>query len=156
MSFSENLSIYQNRVEKALDKWLPESDIQPNNLHDAMRYAVLGQGKRIRPVLVYSSGTAFNVNLDELDGPASAVEIIHAYSLIHDDLPAMDDDDLRRGKPTCHVAYDEATAILAGDALQALAFHVLAHDPDIRVNAGHRLKMIDILAIGIPIIKELK
>ena len=146
MAFTENLSIYQNRVEKALDKWLPESGIQPNKLHDAMRYAVLGQGKRIRPVLVYSSGTAFGVDLDELDGPASAVEIIHAYSLIHDDLPAMDDDDLRRGQPTCHVAYDEATAILAGDALQALAFHVLAHDPDIRVNAGQRMKMIDILA----------
>ena len=146
MAFTENLSIYQNRVEQALDRWLPESGIQPNKLHDAMRYAVLSQGKRIRPVLVYSSGTAFGVNLDELDGPASAVEIIHAYSLIHDDLPAMDDDDLRRGKPTCHVAYDEATAILAGDALQALAFHVLAHDTNIKVHAGQRMKMIDILA----------
>ena len=146
MAFTENLSIYQTRVEKALDKWLPEYGIQPTKLHDAMRYAVLGQGKRIRPVLVYSSGTAFGVDLDELDGPASAVEIIHAYSLIHDDLPAMDDDDLRRGQPTCHVAYDEATAILAGDALQALAFHVLAHDPDIKVNAGQRMKMIEILA----------
>jgi len=148
MSFSENLVTYQNRVEKALNRWLPESSIQPNYLHDAMRYAVLGQGKRIRPVLVYASGTAFGVNLDELDGPASSVEIIHAYSLIHDDLPAMDDDDLRRGKPTCHVAYDEATAILAGDALQALAFHVLAHDEQIRVNADQRIKMIDILAIA--------
>ena len=148
MSFSENLATYQSRVEKALEKWLPESSIQPNYLHDAMRYAVLGQGKRIRPVLVYSSGTAFGVNLEELDGPASAVEIIHAYSLIHDDLPAMDDDDLRRGKPTCHVAYNEATAILAGDALQALAFHVLAHDENIRVNAEQRIKMIDILALA--------
>ena len=148
MPFSENLSIYQIRVEKALDKWLPESGIQPNYLHDAMRYAVLGQGKRIRPVLVYSSGSAFGVDLAELDGPASAVEIIHAYSLIHDDLPAMDDDELRRGKPTCHVAYDEATAILAGDALQALAFHVLAHDPDIKVNAEQRIRMIDILAVA--------
>ena len=148
MSFFENLIVYQNRVGKALDQWLPGPEIQPSRLHEAMRYAVLGEGKRIRPVLVYSSGTAFGVNMDELDGPACAVEIIHAYSLIHDDLPAMDDDDLRRGKPTCHVAYDEATAILAGDALQALAFHVLAHDPEIKVAAGQRVKMIEILALA--------
>ena len=148
MSFQDNLTIYQNRVEAALDAWLPQADIQPTTLHEAMRYAVLGQGKRIRPVLVFASGTAFGVNLDELDGPASAVEIIHAYSLIHDDLPAMDDDDLRRGKPTCHVAYDEATAILAGDALQALAFHLLAHDANIKVSAAQRIKMIDILAVA--------
>lgn len=147
MSFSENLVLYQTRVEKALDQWLPNSNIQPKFLHKAMRYAVLGEGKRIRPVLAYSSGVAFGVNLDDLDGPACAVEIIHAYSLIHDDLPAMDDDELRRGKPTCHVAYDEATAILAGDALQALAFHVLAHDTNIKINAEQRIRMIDILAI---------
>ena len=148
MSFTETLASYQNRVEQTLDHWLPKSDIQPRTLHEAMRYAVLGQGKRIRPALVYSGGAAFGVNPDELDGPACAVEIIHAYSLIHDDLPAMDDDDLRRGKPTCHVAFNEATAILAGDALQALAFHVLAHDKNIKVSTEHRLVMIDKLAVA--------
>ena len=148
MSFAENLATYQSRVEQALDYWLPKSEIQPHTLHQAMRYAVLGHGKRIRPALVYSGGAAFGVNPAGLDGPACAVEIIHAYSLIHDDLPAMDDDDLRRGKPTCHVAFNEATAILAGDALQALAFHVLAHDKNIKVNTEHRIKMINILAVA--------
>ncbi|MFQ5660032.1 MAG: (2E,6E)-farnesyl diphosphate synthase [Gammaproteobacteria bacterium] len=148
MSFSEHLMECQSRVENALEKWLPASTIQPMHLHNAMRYAVLGNGKRIRPVLVYTSGEAFGVDYSELDGPACAVEMIHAYSLIHDDLPAMDNDDLRRGRPTCHKAYDEATAILAGDALQALAFHVLAHDPNIKVNAGQRIRMIDTLALA--------
>src|SRR3990172_8310289 len=148
MSFAENLAIYQSRVEQALDYWLPKSEIQPHTLHEDMRYAVLGQGKRIRPALVYSGGVAFGVNPEVLDGPACAVEMIHAYSLIHDDLPAMDDDDLRRGKPTCHVAFNEATAILAGDALQALAFHVLAHDNNIKINNEHRIIMIDKLAVA--------
>ena len=146
--FSERLQIYQKSVEKALDHWLPESSIQPERLHEAMRYSVLGDGKRIRPVMLYATGEAFGVELDVLDGPACAVEIIHAYSLIHDDLPSMDNDDLRRGRPTCHKAYDEATAILAGDALQALSFHILAHDPNIQVNTEQRLKMIDTLAIA--------
>ena len=97
-------------------------------LHRAMRYASLAGGKRFRPVLVYSTGKALGLSSDELDPIAAAIEIIHAYSLIHDDLPAMDDDDLRRGRPTCHKAFDEATAILAGDALQALAFEVLASE----------------------------
>lgn len=148
MSLSQKLQDYQSRVETALEKWLPATDAEPGNLHEAMRYAVLGGGKRIRPVLVYASGEAFGVGLTELDGPAVAVELIHAYSLIHDDLPAMDDDDLRRGRPTVHKAFDEATAILAGDAIQALAFHVLAHDPLIKVDAEQRLTMIDILAIA--------
>ncbi len=146
--FSERLQVYQQSVETALDHWLPESSIQPEKLHEAMRYSVLGDGKRIRPVLLYATGEAFGVGLDALDGPACAVEIIHAYSLIHDDLPSMDDDDLRRGRPTCHMSYDEATAILAGDALQALAFHILAHDPNIKVNSQQRLSMIDTLAIA--------
>ena len=111
-----------------------------------MRYAVLGEGKRIRPVLVYASGEAFGVKQEALHGCASAVEMIHAYSLVHDDLPAMDDDDLRRGRPTLHKQFDEATAILAGDALQALAFHVLANDPDINVSPEQRIRMIDTLA----------
>jgi len=148
MSLSDSLKIYCSRVEKALDHWLPAATIQPAYLHNAMRYSVLSDGKRIRPALVYATGDAFGLDHEELDGPACAVEIIHAYSLIHDDLPAMDDDDLRRGNPTCHKAYDEATAILAGDALQALAFHILAHDAKINVVAEQRIKMIDTLAVA--------
>jgi geranylgeranyl pyrophosphate synthase len=146
--FSERLQVYQKSVETALNHWLPEPSIQPEILHESMRYSVLGDGKRIRPVLLYATGEAFGLELNALDGPACAVEIIHAYSLIHDDLPSMDDDDLRRGRPTCHKAYDEATAILAGDALQALAFHILAHDPKIKVNSQQRLSMIETLAIA--------
>ncbi len=146
MDLAERLQVYQTCVENALDKWLPATTIQPQHLHEAIRYAVLGEGKRIRPVLVYATGEAFGLELKNLNGPACAVEMIHAYSLIHDDLPAMDNDDLRRGRPTCHKAFDEATAILAGDALQALAFHVLAHDEGISVDAQQRLRMIDILA----------
>jgi farnesyl diphosphate synthase len=135
----------QNRVEKALDSRLPAENILPKKLHQAMRYTVLNGGKRMRPMLTYSAGTALGLPDGILDGPACAVELIHVYSLIHDDLPAMDDDDLRRGKATCHIAYDEATAILTGDALQALAFEVLANDPTIKVDAAGRLKMITTL-----------
>jgi geranylgeranyl diphosphate synthase type II len=148
MKLEDKLRDYQSRIEGALDTWLPGSDAEPAYLHEAMRYAVLGGGKRIRPVLVYATGEAFGVDLPCLDGPAAAIEMIHAYSLIHDDLPAMDNDDLRRGKPTCHKAYDEATAILAGDAIQALAFHVLASDPGIQVAAEQRIDMIDRLAVA--------
>lgn len=146
--FQEKLQVYQESVETALDNWLPKSSIQPEKLHEAMRYSVLSEGKRIRPVLVYATGEAFGIKLSELDGPACAVEIIHAYSLIHDDLPSMDDDDLRRGRPTCHKKYDEATAILAGDSLQALSFHILAHDSEIKVNNQQRITMINTLAIA--------
>jgi len=113
-----------------------------------MRYAVLGSGKRIRPILVYATGRALGHDLRRLDGPACAVELVHAYSLVHDDLPAMDDDELRRGLPTCHKAYDEATAILVGDALQALAFHVLSTDPTMQTDAEARLEMVDQLAVA--------
>ena len=113
-----------------------------------MRYAVLDGGKRVRPCLTYAAGRALGVDETRLDAPACAVELIHAYSLVHDDLPAMDDDDLRRGKPTLHKAYDEAQAILAGDALQSLAFHVLAHGLDTTIPAEQRLQMIDILALA--------
>lgn len=146
--FSKRLRRYRQSVEAALDRWLPGPDAEPPALHQAMRYSVLGEGKRIRPVLLYATGEAFGLELKRLDGPASAVEMIHAYSLIHDDLPAMDNDELRRGRPTCHMAYDEATAMLAGDALQALAFHILAHDPDIAANNQQRLRMIDTLAVA--------
>lgn len=146
--FLNRLQIYQKSVETALDHWLPKASIQPEILHEAMRYSVLSDGKRIRPVLVYAAGEAFGVDIAELDGPACAVEIIHAYSLIHDDLPSMDNDDLRRGRPTCHKKYDEATAILAGDALQALSFHILAKDEKIKVNSEQRLSMINTLAVA--------
>ncbi|NNE38668.1 MAG: (2E,6E)-farnesyl diphosphate synthase [Gammaproteobacteria bacterium] len=146
MSLQEKLSGYQARVESALDHWLPSPDTAPKNLHEAMRYAVMGEGKRIRPVLVYATGETFGVELTALDAPAVAVELIHAYSLVHDDLPAMDDDDLRRGKPTCHKAFDEATAILAGDAIQALSFYALAADSNSSVSSNVRIKMIVNLA----------
>ncbi|GIX21733.1 MAG: (2E,6E)-farnesyl diphosphate synthase [Gammaproteobacteria bacterium] len=112
-------------AERALRETLPDAEREPRRLHQAMHYAVTGPGKRIRPVLCYATGLALGLDPETLHGPACALEFIHAYSLVHDDLPAMDDDDLRRGRPTCHRAFDEATAILAGDALQALAFEVL-------------------------------
>ena len=146
MTARASIEQYRLAVEQALERWLPPAHKVPASLHTAMRYAVLGDGKRVRPLLVYAAGTALGVKREALDGPACAVELVHAYSLVHDDLPAMDNDDLRRGRPTCHKAYDEATAILAGDALQALAFHVLANDPDIRVGAEQRLRMIDTIA----------
>jgi farnesyl diphosphate synthase len=148
MGLSEHLQVYHSCIETALDQWLPKPTVHPQSLHEAMRYSVLGDGKRIRPVLVYATGEAFGVSLDELNGPACAVEIIHAYSLIHDDLPSMDDDDLRRGRPTCHKAFNEATAILAGDALQALAFYILVHDTNLQVDARQRLSMLEKLAFA--------
>jgi farnesyl diphosphate synthase len=137
---------YQERITRALEQRLTAADINPSVLHSAMRYAAFSGGKRIRPVLVYAAGQAMHVPLDRLDAPACAVELIHTYSLIHDDLPAMDDDDLRRGKPTCHKAFDEATAILAGDALQALAFQILAEDDAIVEDTAIRLNMVATLA----------
>jgi len=122
------LTDFSARADTVLSRVLPPENQAPEELHRAMRYAVLGGGKRLRPVLVYATGCALGASLDQLDASAAAVEIIHAYSLVHDDLPAMDDDALRRGRPTCHVAFGEAMAILAGDALQALAFEVLAAD----------------------------
>src|SRR5215469_1697406 len=131
------LIAFSARADAVLARALPDEDRAPTQLHRAMRYAVLGGGKRLRPVLAYATGSALGAVLDALDASAAAVEIIHAYSLVHDDLPAMDNDDLRRGRPTCHVVFGEAMAILAGDALQALAFEVLAadsaHDPRVHV-----------------------
>ncbi len=124
------------RLHAFLERVLPGEAIAPRHLHAAMRYAVLGEGKRIRPQLVYAAGLACGAGEDALDAAAAAVELVHAYSLIHDDLPAMDDDAMRRGRATVHVAFDEATAILAGDALQALAFEVLiaaGGDPALRI-----------------------
>lgn len=119
----------QERIERVLDGALPPESLAPQRLHCAMRHAALDGGKRLRARLVYATGRLFNTSPDTLDAAAAAVEMIHAYSLIHDDLPAMDDDALRRGKPTVHIAFDEATAILAGDALQALAYETLAFAP---------------------------
>ena len=132
------------RADAALERALPSADLAPQELHRAMRYAVLGGGKRLRPVLVYATGTALDAVAERLDAAAVAVEVIHAYSLVHDDLPAMDNDALRRGRPTCHVAFGEAMAILAGDALQALAFEVLAADE--RLEPRTHVEMLRILA----------
>lgn len=147
-AFAAALGEYQTRVEAAIERWLPAAETHPARLHQAMRYSALSGGKRIRPVLVFATGDALSIDRTHLDGVAAAVELIHAYSLIHDDLPAMDDDDLRRGQPTCHKAFDEATAILAGDALQALAFYILAHDRNMAADPATRLTMIERLALA--------
>jgi farnesyl diphosphate synthase len=136
----------RQRIDEVLAYYLPPYSKSPETLHDAMRYASLGGGKRVRPLLVYATGRALNIKREKLDAAAAAVEFIHAYSLIHDDLPAMDNDDLRRGKPTCHIAFDQATAILAGDALQTLAFEIIANAENIK--AESRIKMISCLAKG--------
>ena len=120
---------WAQRVEAALDAALPDATQSPQRLHAAMRHGALGGGKRMRPLLVYATGTLLGLDEAELDAAAAAVELVHCYSLVHDDLPAMDDDALRRGRPTVHVAFDEATAILAGDALHTLAFETLARAP---------------------------
>jgi geranylgeranyl pyrophosphate synthase len=136
------------RIESVLDRALRLPESGSARLREAMRYSVLGGGKRLRPTLVYATGTALGAAPEALDDPAAAVELIHVYSLVHDDLPAMDDDDLRRGRPSCHRAFDEATAILAGDALQALAFELLAAPAD-PAEATRRLTMTRLLARGI-------
>jgi len=125
-NFEDRIAAYTARVDHGLREALPLATTSPQRLHDAMRYSVLNGGKRVRPLLVYAAGECLNVEERLLDAAAIAIELIHAFSLVHDDLPAMDDDDLRRGLPTVHKKYDEATAILAADALQPLAFSVLA------------------------------
>ena len=141
-----SLAALSARADEVLARLLPDETAPPVELHRAMRYAVLGGGKRLRPLLVYAAGAAFGTAPGRLDAAAAAVEIIHAYSLVHDDLPAMDDDALRRGRPTCHVVFGEATAILAGDALQALAFDVLANDTALAAPDPVRLDMLRVLA----------
>lgn len=146
MTADEYLLPVQARMEEMLDLFLPPADLRPEQLHRAMRYAVLGGGKRLRAGLIYASGGLFGASQELLDYPAAAVELIHAYSLVHDDLPAMDDDDLRRGKPSCHRAFDEATAILVGDALQSVAFQVLLRCREAGVADGQIVVMIGELA----------
>ena len=146
IALANRVEDFRLRAESALDRFLPEADTPPKRLHEAMRYTVMGGGKRVRPLLVYLTGETLGVPPGVLDAPACAAEIIHAYSLVHDDLPAMDDDDLRRGRPTLHRAFDEATAILAGDALQVLAFEILSSHGAKSADNASRLAMVRCLA----------
>jgi farnesyl diphosphate synthase len=141
------MAAVQTRMEEVLQRLLPAPTFVPERLHRAMHYAVLGGGKRVRPLLSFAAGELTQADPARVEVVAAAVEMIHAYSLAHDDLPCMDNDTLRRGRPTCHVEFDEATALLAGDALQPLAFqllaeHVVADDP------GAQLEMLRILALA--------
>jgi len=135
----------QARMEAGLSRLLPAAQVVPARLHQAMRYATLEGGKRVRPLLVFAAGEVTQARAERLEVAAAAVELIHAYSLVHDDLPCMDDDVLRRGKPTVHVEYDEATALLAGDALQSLAFQLLT-EPVLADDARLQLEMVKLLA----------
>ncbi len=143
-NFKDRIDYYSDRVREKLDAELPDADRRPVRLHEAMRYAVFNGGKRVRPLLVYASGECLGVAESLLDSPAAAIEYIHAFSLVHDDLPAMDNDDLRRGKPTVHRQFDEATAILAADALQPLAFSVVASMNN--ASAEVRTKLVALIA----------
>ncbi len=145
-SFADWAAAVQARTETALDRFLPAAAVAPSRLHDAMRYAVLGGGKRVRPLLCHAAGALSGASSAALDAAACAVELIHAYSLVHDDMPCMDDDVLRRGKPTVHVQYDDATALLVGDSLQSLAFLLLSEHCD--VAADTRVRMVSQLAIA--------
>ncbi|MET0498408.1 MAG: farnesyl diphosphate synthase [Steroidobacteraceae bacterium] len=146
--FGRQLEAWRERVENELSQRLPAATASPTRLHESLRYSVLGAGKRIRPALVYATARTLGLGESAVDDAACAIEFIHAYSLVHDDLPAMDDDDLRRGRPTCHKAFDEATAILAGDALQTLAFHVLTTESGVPRDARIRLRQVELLAIA--------
>ncbi len=137
----------QTRIEAFLQKALPSPDIAPQRLHAAMRYAALGAGKRVRPLLAYAAGELSQADPERVTVAGAAVELIHAYSLVHDDLPCMDDDVLRRGKPTCHVEFDEATALLVGDALQSLAFQLLG-EYTLAPDAKAQLEMIKLLGLA--------
>jgi farnesyl diphosphate synthase len=137
----------QARIEAFLQKALPSPDIAPQRLHAAMRYAALGAGKRVRPLLAYAAGEVSGADPERVTVAGAAVELIHCYSLVHDDLPCMDDDVLRRGKPTCHVEFDEATALLVGDALQSLAFQLLG-EYRLAPDAAAQLEMVKLLGIA--------
>jgi farnesyl diphosphate synthase len=152
-SFSDWMQSVQSGMEGVLDRYLPQAEAMPARLHQAMRYTALGGGKRVRPLLVYAAGELFDAPAALLARAAAAVEMIHVYSLVHDDMPCMDDDAMRRGKPTVHVRYDEPTALLVGDALQAQAFAVLsALDDELSTASQHdallqrRLNMLNLLA----------
>ena len=136
-------------MEQALARRLPAAGELPERLHAAMRYSVLGGGKRVRPILLLATARALGLAEDQVEAAACALELVHVYSLVHDDMPAMDDDDLRRGRPTCHKAYDEATALLVGDALQSLAFEWLARDAALPADPGVRVRLVGLLAEAI-------
>ncbi|WP_035383575.1 polyprenyl synthetase family protein [Ferriphaselus sp. R-1] len=143
--FQDWASAQQSRFEEVLKQWLPQPDVAPQRLHQAMRYSVLDGGKRVRPLLAFAAGELVGATVERIDHVAAAVELIHAYSLVHDDMPCMDDDVLRRGKPTCHVRYDEATALLVGDSLQTLAFQFLT-DPALSDRPLRQIEMVRLLA----------
>ncbi|MGH1431995.1 MAG: polyprenyl synthetase family protein [Neptuniibacter sp.] len=143
MDIRSQLGIYQESVDSFLKQCIDDQSIDPQ-LQDAMLYSLFNGGKRVRPALVYIVNKMLGGSLEQADSAAAAIECIHSYSLVHDDLPAMDDDDLRRGKPTCHIAYDEPTAILVGDALQCLAFELISNDSGL--NADTRIRLIQMLA----------
>jgi geranylgeranyl pyrophosphate synthase len=145
-AFATQMKAWQAQMERALAGRLPDADVEPRRLHAAMRYSVLQGGKRVRPMLLFSTARALGLAEPQVEAAACALELIHAYSLVHDDLPAMDNDDLRRGRPTCHKAFDEATAVLVGDALQSLAFHILASDTALPAAPLIRLRLIEMLA----------
>jgi geranylgeranyl diphosphate synthase type II len=148
-SFADRLEQYRQQANARLELALSQDSEMPTRLLEAMRYSVLGGGKRVRPLLAYASGELFGIGGSQVDAIAASVELVHAYSLIHDDLPAMDDDDLRRGRPTTHRAFDEATAILAGDALQALAFETLCRDASLAEVPQKQIRVIQWLAEAI-------
>lgn len=145
LSLSSTINQYKTRIENVLTQQIKNSRIDESILKNAMEYSLLLGGKRLRPFLVYATGELFNVNQQDLDAPAAALEAIHTYSLIHDDLPAMDDDELRRGSPTCHIKFDEATAILAGDTLQSFAFNLLAKHDYQNLSATQVVQMLTVL-----------
>jgi farnesyl diphosphate synthase len=145
LNFQAWSSAHQTRFETVLRSLLPAAEIAPHRLHAAMRYSVLDGGKRVRPLLAFAAGELAGAEVERVNFVAAAVELIHAYSLVHDDMPCMDDDVLRRGKPTCHVEYDEATALLVGDALQSLAFQLLS-EPVLNDDPARQIQMIKLLA----------
>ena len=145
-SFDKRMEGYIDKIDNYLEEILPEKTIPPAKLHEAMHYAVMNGGKRIRPLLVYASGEALQIDTEQLTPAAAAIELLHCFSLVHDDLPSMDDDNLRRGQPSVHIAFNEATAILAADALQSLAFHILAVDPAYRNQNNVPANLISLLA----------
>lgn len=145
--FTVWVSTHQSQFEEVLKRLLPQAEVMPQRLHGAMRYSVLDGGKRVRPLLAYAAGELAGATGKRVAIAAAAVELIHAYSLVHDDMPCMDDDVLRRGKPTCHVEYDEATALLVGDALQSLSFQLLS-EHKLNDDATKQLQMVKLLAVA--------
>lgn len=147
LEFEQWVSLAQTHIEHVLDQHMPSANTIPTKLHEAMRYAVMGGGKRVRALLAYAAGEFCHVPKSTIDLPAAAVELIHAFSLVHDDMPCMDDDDLRRGKPSTHKQFDDATALLAGDALQSLAFELIA-SPELNISAEQKNQLIYTLAFA--------